>query len=75
MLFLIVYGTFSVAEVSSMKYWKSPFLSIATAKQFQEYLVMEVDFVASEDCHSNSSVGALSTKVGLTSCAKYKVFC
>jgi len=37
---LINPNTLQLAEVSSMQYWKQPFSSISTSKQYQEYLVM-----------------------------------
>jgi len=59
---LINPNTLQLAEVSSMQYWKQPFSSISTSKQYQEYLVMQVDFVPQSEIHRNSSTGAVSNK-------------
>ncbi|XP_067937287.1 60S ribosomal export protein NMD3-like [Watersipora subatra] len=55
-------STLQMAEVNSTLYWKSPFASLATSKQLQEYLVMQVDIIAADTIHHNSSVGAISSK-------------
>lgn len=52
-----------MAEVSSMQFWKQQFQTIATTKQFQEYIVMQVDHVPDHELQRNSSTGAVSTKV------------
>ena len=67
-------GAVVVAEVSSMQYWKQAFTSLATAKQYQEYLVMQVDFVPQSEIQRNSSTGALSNKViDISTAAAYTI--